>query len=81
MPCTRTITVKFFNDSDTNENYYSHFLSLTLYNCIHYLNWLKAQIQCNYFKPKRPKIIWSLAQIWARAHGRPVTMKTGGGAN
>ena len=38
---------------------------LCLYNCSQYLNWLKAQIQRNYFKPKRPKTNWSLAQIWA----------------
>ena len=28
-----------------------------------------AQIQRNYFKPKRPKTNWSLAQIWAATHG------------
>ena len=42
---------------------------LCLYNCSQYLNWLKAQIQRNYFKPKRPKINWSLDQIWAAAQG------------
>ena len=46
---------------------YSFFLSNSVQL---YLNWLKAQIQCNYFKPKRPKNFLSLVQNWVRgAHG------------
>ena len=38
-------------------------------NAADYAPTFKAQIQRNYFKPKRPETNWSLAQIWAAAHG------------